>query len=173
MPTKISFIVTPTSLEPVFPTMPELKLEKVKDAKINGSAITDAQLTKATELFKAMNPEPQNDNAKPMDLLNVKKVDANTYTVIIAQTMTVPKDVEMPEELKDFVKDGFSLTAYQKMKFELTSEGLKLTPYEMFKAGSSTQPSTDDMTKMFKLSEVEKLGEDNLAQGGMTFKAEK
>ncbi len=178
MPSEITFVITGSSLEPVFPDLtPELTV--VKDAKLNAKC----DLNKANELFKAMNPAPENENIKPMDILAVTRVDDNTYTAVIAQTLEMPKmdglsekekkEFELPKELQDFSKDGFSLTAYQKVKFTLKDGKLELKNYEVMSMKPGATPKPEEMQKalanQFNYEYVSKLGDDKLSSQGETF----
>ncbi len=216
MPSEITFIITDSTLEPVFPEVKDAKLTIAK-VKKNGKEVdatldANCDLAKAQTLFEAMHLEPQNKNVKPMDILWIKEVDAKTYDVVIAQTMELPKPPKnateeekkefeknfiIPEELKAYVKDGFSLTAYEKLRLSVSGKKLKMRHYDLFsQAGMGDmnpgnmnpgegnqqpqQPSEEDikkqqkemmenMTTMFDFEKVKALGKDKLAKEGEEF----
>ncbi len=205
----IRYIISGSTLEPVLMAPENPKLEVVKDKDGNDIQLpTGVTLEKAQALFDEMNPEPENEKIKPMDILFIKKIDDVTYDIVIAQTMEAPPApqkpdddapeeekeayeeemkfyndmIKLPPELEKYSEDGFSLTAYDKMRLKLTKDALLMTPYQLMKAPESGQepnqnPSEEEMNnqmnKMFDYEFVKDMGEDHLIKdemGGMKFK---
>ncbi len=193
----VKYIISGSTLQPIFaaPKNPELEIVKDKD----GNPITlpaGVTLEKAQELFEKDSPEPEDENIKPMDILDIVKVNDTTYDIVVSQVMEAPEPptepadgalqaeidayneelefynemIKLPPELEQYSDDGFSLTAYDKFRLELKEEMLEMSHFEVISMDGTTQPTEDEMKeqmgKMFDFNHVKNLPESSIPSEG-------